>query len=1078
MAKSNAALVGEALEALRDGLQPIIEHQLAGVFGRNWVQRANDQLYNPDRDPSADDLAFLLKATEANWNNAFRDRFGKIERSLVSILREYRNDWAHNKKLSATDTNRVLDAAEQLLELISAVDQQEVVARLKRDHQAQVAGDRARHARKAGAVKPTAQEPRAGLAPWREVIAPHPDVAKGTFEQAEFAADLYRVSLGEADPEYGDPQAFFARTYLTDGISQLIVNAARRWSEGVGDPVIELQTNFGGGKTHSLIALYHLASDVSVSDLPGVDELLGEHDLTIPDNINRAVFVGQKMSVSGMPPKPDGTVVNTLWGELAWQLGGADGYAIVADDDRNGTNPGDKFTELLRRFGPSLILIDEWVAYARDLPMSADAERLPAGDFDTQFTFAQALTEAAASVPNALVLVSIPASDIETGGERGQEALRRLKQVNARVAAQWRPASTDESFEIVRRRLFQPLTDESLSKRDEVLGAFSGMYYDHPKEFPTETKEKDYLRRMEAAYPIHPELFDRLYSDWSTVDRFQRTRGMLRLMAAVISELWKRDDRSLLIMPGTLPVDAPPVAAELTKYLEEKWEPIISSDVDGPNSLPLRLDQQNPNLGRYSATRRVARTTYLGSAPRAGDRKGVEGRQITLGCVQPGEQPGVFADALRYLSGEATYLYQQGSQYWYDTKPSLNRLAGDRATGQGDDFVDLDLRRRITATAGRGPFGGVHVFPDGPGDVPDDDHGVRLVILSPDQAHSGKTTDTPAIQATAGILDQRQGGPRINRNLLVFLAPDAARVGELRDAVRQWLAWKSIWEERGEEGLNLAPNEAAQARTKMDDLDSTVQSRIAETFQIVLTPSQEPGSKDVTWQTTRATGDGSLAERVAHRLSSAERLITAYGGIRVRMDMDKVPLWDEDLDHQTLVQLWSYYCRYPYLPRLASREVLNAAVSDGVARTDWSETFAYAEAWIEEDGRYRGLRTGEHVHPGHSTTAVIIKPERAAEQVEDDPAPPVHPPGGPGGEPPEPPKPGQPTRFYGRRELDPIRAVRDLGTIIEEVVDHLGGDVKLTLEITATGDGWDERVQRVVKENAAQLGFEGVEFED
>ncbi len=163
--------------------------------------------------------------------------------------------------------------------------------------------------------------------------------------------------------------------------------------------------------------------------------------------------------------------------------------------------------------------------------MAATADRLAGGDFDTQFTFAQALTEAAAAVTNVVVLVSIPASDIEVGGDRGKTALEKLKNVVTRKAAQWQPASPDESFEIVRRRLFDPITRSKAEVRDGVIRAFSEMYRTEPGDFPSGTSEAEYRRRMELSYPIHPELFDRLFGDWSTLDKFQRTRGVLRLMA-------------------------------------------------------------------------------------------------------------------------------------------------------------------------------------------------------------------------------------------------------------------------------------------------------------------------------------------------------------------------------------------------------------------------------------------------------------------------------------------------------------------------------------------------------------------
>jgi predicted AAA+ superfamily ATPase len=169
----------------------------------------------------------------------------------------------------------------------------------------------------------------------------------------------------------------------------------------------------------------------------------------------------------------------------------------------------------------------------------------------------------------------------------------------------------------------------------------------------------DYEKRLQAAYPIHPEIFDRLYNDWSTLVKFQRTRGVLRLMAAVIHSLWEKGDRTPLILPSTIPIDDQRVQFELTRYLSDNWVPVLEKDVDGPNSLPFRIDGEVPNLGKLHACRRVARAIYLGSAPTAeAAHRGIEDRRVKVGCVMPGESPAVFGDALRRLSAAATYLYQ------------------------------------------------------------------------------------------------------------------------------------------------------------------------------------------------------------------------------------------------------------------------------------------------------------------------------------------------------------------------------------------------------------------------------------
>src|SRR5712671_3509459 len=266
-------------------------------------------------------------------------------------------------------------------------------------------------------------------------------------------------------------------------------------------------------------------------------------EVTKLPSVKRVVLVGNKISPGNPVRKPDGTLVRTLWGELAWQLGGRKAFDRISADDEKATSPGDVMRELFNEYGPTLILIDEWVAYARQLHEQND---LPAGTFETHFTFAQALSESAKLAKNCLLVISLPASDtagsphtqaddVEVGGERGRAALDRLRNVVGRVETSWRPASAEEGFEIVRRRLFEPIADPALFKdRDVVARGFADLYRTQQAEFPPECRDADYEKRIKAAYPIHPEIFDRLYTDWSTLIKFQRTRGVLRLMAAVI----------------------------------------------------------------------------------------------------------------------------------------------------------------------------------------------------------------------------------------------------------------------------------------------------------------------------------------------------------------------------------------------------------------------------------------------------------------------------------------------------------------------------------------------------------------
>ncbi|HVX16328.1 MAG TPA: Swt1 family HEPN domain-containing protein [Pirellulales bacterium] len=1113
MAISNRERVGKGLDLLAAGLRPFVERELKSHLGDNWHAALPD---NSGRSPkpkpaSLNDPQILLGLLWDQWNAVFRVTLGPAERSIVSELRDARNRWAHNEQFSSNDAIRALDSMERMLNAVSAADSAAEVGQMRMDVMRTLFDDQRRQEMRKKSAQPTEGKPQGGLRPWREVVTPHPDVASGRYQQAEFAADLWQVYQGEGSDEYKHPTEFFRRTFLTEGLRRLLSQGILRLTGQGGDPVVELQTNFGGGKTHSMLALYHLVSGTSPADLPGAEELVKEVGVALPKTVRRAVFVGTQISPGKPHKKPDGTTVRTVWGEIAWQLGGKEGYKLVKEDDERATNPGNSLKEVFNKYGPCLILIDEWVAYARQLHGTAD---LPAGTFETQFTFAQALSEAAKAAKNTLLVVSIPASesphqkaersvtDIEVGGERGREALARLKNAIGRVEASWRPASPDEGFEIVRRRLFQPLSGDQFVARDAVARAFVDLYGAQQQEFPTDCREADYERRMKMAYPIHPELFDRLYSDWSTLDKFQRTRGVLRLMAAVIHSLWERQDSNLLILPGNVPVDDQVVQWELTRYLEDQWAPVLEKDVDGANSLPLALDRDNPNLGRYSASRRVARTIYMGSAPtmRAAHR-GIDERQVKLGCVQPGEAVATFGDALRRLTDSATYLYVDGKRYWYSTQPTVTRLADDRAGQLSDDQVTDEIVKRLRGEARtRADFSKVHVCVPS-SDIPDEKE-ARLVILGPDFPHANRDEKSAARREAAAILESRGTARRNYKNTLVFLAGDTNRLRELEQSVRQYLAWTSIWDERVP--LNLDQFQTRQAETKRQSADESVDLRIAEAYHWLLVPGQpDPKEETIFWTDLKLQGQDSLATRAAKKLRSEECLLVQMGAVRLRAELDRVPLWTGN--HVSTKQLCEYMARYLYLPRLRDEQVLIAAIQEGVASLMWSETFAYAEAWDEQRNRYQGLRAGQAARIIPDDRSLLVKPEAASAQLTQDAAASAQ--GNSGGTSspsqsgagasttnpttgggasthltPSHDETAKPRRFHGSVQVDPMRLGRDASRIAEEVVQHLtgmvGSRVVIAIEIQAElADGAGDKLVRDVTENCRTLKFTDYGFE-
>jgi predicted AAA+ superfamily ATPase len=1114
MAITNQDRVGKAMELLRAGLSPFVEREFKSQHQAQAAEAAR-RYFGDDRIVGKKlvaewDVAALLKLMWEAWNDVFAKTLGRGERSLVQELRDCRNKWAHQEPFSSDDADRALDSMARLLTAVSA-PQADEVSKMKLELRRLTFDEQVRsEKRKAGGSLIEASA-TGTLKPWRENVTPHADVASGRYQQAEFAADLWQVHLGEGSDEYKKPQEFFRRTYLTDSLKRLLVGGVQRLSGKGGDPVVQLQTNFGGGKTHSMLALYHLFSGANPGELAGVDAVLAEAGVKSLPRAKCVVLVGNKMSPGNPTTKPDGTVVRTLWGELAWQLGGKKAFARIKADDEKATNPGDVLRELFKEYGPCLILIDEWVAYARQLHDQSD---LPAGGFETQFTFAQALTESAKLAGNCLLVISLPASDTqgsphtqaddaEVGGIRGREALERLRNVVGRVESSWRPATAEEGFEIVRRRLFEPLAGpDSFKQRDVTARAFADLYHAQGAEFPPECKGGDYEKRIQAAYPIHPEIFDRLYTDWSTLLKFQRTRGVLRLMAAVIHSLWEKGDRNPLILPSTVPIDDPRVQSELTRYLSDNWAPIIEKDVDGPSSLPLKIDGEQPNLGKLHATRRVARTIYLGSAPTAAAaHRGLEDRRIKLGCVMPGESPAVFGDALRRLAAAATYLYQDGPRFWYATQPTVTKLAEDRAEQlkRDPDKVAQELDERLRADLRKfGDFSRVHPLPRSGADVPDD-LDARLVVLPAEHSYT-KEAGNAAETAARAILESRGNTPRLYRNTLVFLAADKVRMQDLDEAVRRFLAWQSILAEK--EALNLDPHQVRQAETQRQAADGAVSARLPESYQWLLVPEQANPQAAITWQAVRLSGSDALAVRASKKLRSDESLVLSLGSTILRKHLDAVPLWRGD--HVAVKQLVEDFARYLYLPRIAGPEVLVQAIHDGVALLTWqADTFAYAESHDEAEARYRGLRGGQVVSLVRDSAGVLIKPEAARRQMDAE-APAATSGASTGGESVGGAKaeelgtsssgsPGaggsstataskQARRFHGTVQLDPARVGRDASRIAEEVIAHLSGQLGTELTVTLEIDvslpsGASDHIVRTVTENCRTLKFTSHGFE-
>ena len=933
------------------------------------------------------------------------------------------------------------------------------------------------------------------MKPWREVAVPHPDVLEGTFLQSEFAADITAVRTGQATREYQDAAAFFERTFITEGMRLLLIQVAQRLNGAGGEPVIQLQTAFGGGKTHTLLAVYHLATRrCALGDLAGVPALLDQAGLLDVPQARVAVLDGNAHAPA-QAWQHGATSIRTLWGELAWQLGGEEALATVKAADATGTSPGKNvLAALLAAHAPCVVLMDELVAYVRQFQAG---QLLSGGSYDSNLSFLQALTEACKLVPNAVLLCSLPESELEAGSQHGAAALRALEKTFGRVQALWKPVATEEAFEIVRRRLFEAVRDGAA--REEVCRAFAAAYVAEGAKLPGETQEARYLDRLLQAYPIHPEVFDRLYEDWTTIDGFQRTRGVLKLMAKVIYRLWKDANKDLMILPGSLPLYDSGSRNELTYYLPVGWDAVLEKDIDGDRAETTELETKEPRFGAVNAARRVARTIFLGSAPSSVATKpgirGLDRARILLGCLQPGQVASTYADALGRLADRLHYLNSSGdkaqdaTRFWFDTRANLRREMEERKQ-RFDDRNDVrtklaEVLRRLTG--GSSAFDGVHVFTPH-ADVPDDS-ALRLVVLGPEQPYA-REEPRLAVDAVLEYLKSNGAKPRYRANRLVFLAPDFGALARLRDCIRTALAWGSIVDDVKADRLNIDQLQKRQAeREHQTALD--VLPRVArECYRWFLCPSQATPTdpKPSVEVFALNTGGSSLGGEVERVCSENELVIAAWSPVHLRTRLKEL-YWKPGKPAAGALAFWEDTQRYLYLPRLRSRHVLEQAIFKGAASRDF-----FATAYGQHEGRFDGFKLGD-ANVQVDDTLLLIEPEHAqqlaaAQAAEARPLP------FPGGDeiypaqgvPPSPaseaaaaPPPAAGAAppaltFIGTVDVNATAAKMRLVEIADEVISLLASDpqatVKVTVEISAEFPGGvSEQTKRAVSENAGSLRF-------
>ena len=1085
MSESNKARAAKGridagLDALRVGLGPYVAKHMRDRHGNHWRHYASRA--RGDTAGGELDVYALLKTLLDNWGELFRfDEKIRRARSFISLAMDARNATAHfTGSMDAREALRHLDAMRELLAAVGAKPQAAVLEKL---YEEQRAADGRPAAPEDRASSPEEPPPTAGLRPWREVCEPHPDVLEARFSDAEFAADLARVDQGEGGEEYTDPAAFFRITYATEGLRRVLISTIARLSGKGGDPVIGLQTNFGGGKTHTMLALYHLAGAAEAGfkpeELHGMAPLFEEAGVATLGHVNRAVFVGTHKGVAETMHAEGERAIRTVWGYLAWRLGGWEAVETIAASEEAGTNPGsERLIPILRAAAPCLILLDEVVAFARQL---RDL------DYDAFHAFMQSLTEAASAVPGAVVVGSLPESGFEVGDAQGQDALKRLEKIFGRVQSAWTPASGIETFEIVRRRLFQPLDDAGEKARDETIKAFRRLYRENRADFPPEVREAAYEEQMRRAYPIHPEVLRRFSGDWSVLDKFQRTRGILKIMANAVYGLWSGESTAPLITPALLPFRDTKVRTALLEPLDRAYGPILQSEVDGDQSLAARIEAQRPRLLRAKAATRAARAVFFATAPHAGKAgESMTGTYLRLACAHPGDQIAIYGEALQAIADRAAHLYRDGDSYWYSPQPTLNKLAADRARDVAPEQADARIVEILRAEPRGTGFPRMHAVPEDPADIEDRRH-VALVILPPSATHDASSDAQSS--ATAAALDtiaRRGTGQRRYRNALVFVAADATNIDAARENARRERAWDSILKD-ADLRENLTQAQIGQAEKEAGRSRDALSRAVRGAWVHILHPGYSRVTDDVSVMTagyvmrsTRLVNRGgakSVPQAVWERVSTDGTVFDKIGPDNLLRSLE--PVWPEDRPHVTLEDIRDWFASYVYLPRLRDDATLDDALRRLVE--DMGYDYAFASAFDEESGEYDGVVDGKALQSLSFDGGLLVRRGAIPEPVpEPDPGggKGATPPPMPGTDPPVPPAPTpepRPTRFFASLEIDTDKAGLEVARIMDGLLVELtrspGSTLRLTLDIDgrAGDDGYPKDVVDTVKANVRDL---------
>lgn len=858
------------------------------------------------------------------------------------------------------------------------------------------------------------------LLPWFRVVTPHMDIKQGRLDESIFAANLAEVALGNGREIYSNPVVFFSKTFYTAGLKNVAKTVIKglNGKEDAENRVISLQTGFGGGKTHTLISLYHLCKwGNRASQSQSARELLEYTGMPEFETANIAVFTNSTNDAANGRTTVDGIHIQTIWGELAYQLGGKEAYEIIRKNDEQLIAPAGLFKKVLEQCHPALILIDELADYC----VKASARKAVNSSLtDQTISFMQELTEAVSATNHCVAVITLPASPQEVGNTaEAQAILNSLQKRVSRVGADTQPVAEDEIYEVIRRRLFENTGDEF--QIEACATKYMELYFQHKGELPLHVTKSEYKKKILKSYPFHPELIDVFRIRWASHHDFQRTRGVLRLLASLVSDLWRRQlslpGNNLLIHPGRINfanLDA--MSGQLKKLYGNGYDAVITADVAGSASNAAKIDGNKQEYGQWYLTQSIASIILMNSFGSDGANRGVGVPEIKLQMLEPnGFNHNNINGALDEMESSAYYLYYAqmggaGKRYWFHTKPNINILINQAKSEIKDPDIDAEILKRLSDRSRNTLLFNTLVAPTS--EIPEQLK-PTLIILSPKYLANPNQVNGNTKPIIEKLSTKKGNSERIYRNTMLFLVCSEIGIGKLNSDIREYLSCQKISLEYNSQ---LEKDQRDEIKRRLEDASKLSESSIVNAYSIVVKYSVKNGVEKLLIKQFRDSIDNQINQTLIPLLKEEEWLLEAVG-LSTLKNNNLLPTTEQAVKAK---DIYEAFLRFDDKPMITGSD----AVSKSLLRFCFNGEFCIAAGDGTNFTRYYLKESVPYFDVTEASYWLVDKSLKPAPKPEPLPNPEV--PGQPEGKKDEAQEPGTPQKPDSDQEQNTVKKFKSI----------------------------------------------------